>query len=323
MPTSASSSSLHVTNPNFDIDESDNEIELWSFRLPVNFPTSKLNGIEIDISQLVDGDESPRNEKKNGGKKKLSATTKNTAPTSVAEISTAKGTFILAPNKTEGLDTFRALIPVDSKKGNKNKNQKNDHGDNVFEQRNDTQDESSKGGGQGGSSTSTKGEQYLHPTTRPFTKHFDVISEFERLTERQLAPLNGPQPVDKQIHAYAHVPQRTGLVRRWMPPGVPSPKKERVPPRRMQGASPPTASTPTPPSPKPITKTASEPPPTSSTKKRRRQEAAAEDGEDAPGSSDRKISKAEKRARKEEKKKLKKERKSLKKDKKSPKKSKA
>jgi hypothetical protein len=59
----------------------------------------------------------------------------------------------------------------------------------------------------------------MQPTFRPFVRHFDVFADYERLTDLQVVPLKGPAPVDKMRHAYASVPQRTGLKRRWFPAG--------------------------------------------------------------------------------------------------------
>lgn len=66
-------------------------------------------------------------------------------------------------------------------------------------------------------------EKYLQPASIPFSRHFNVLAITKEMTERIVAPRQDKAPanVDPMFRAYAHVPQKTGLKRRWMPLGVP------------------------------------------------------------------------------------------------------
>jgi hypothetical protein len=70
---------------------------------------------------------------------------------------------------------------------------------------------------------------YLQLCAKGFSKHFNVLADLPELTETQLAPREGPPARDYMFHAYEPVKQRTGLKRRWMPLGVPSPATSTIP----------------------------------------------------------------------------------------------
>jgi len=69
-------------------------------------------------------------------------------------------------------------------------------------------------------STSKPPKAFLTPASKPFSQHFNILECIPPRSETQLAPLEGPPAVDHMRHAYAHVPQRRGLKRRWMPLGA-------------------------------------------------------------------------------------------------------
>ena len=59
--------------------------------------------------------------------------------------------------------------------------------------------------------------RFLYPHTKGFRKHVNVALVGTHPTE--LAPAEAPPPVDPMRHAYASVPQKKGLKRRWAPLG--------------------------------------------------------------------------------------------------------
>jgi len=159
---------LRIPRPEFTVDSDNDDLELWSFRLPTNVSLSSLNGMTIDL-------------KNNVGKFKVRD----------------KEYKIVLGDSVEN-ESFRVLVPAsDSKEDD------------------DDDDESTKD-----SDDEEADQNFLQASPLPFTKHWNVVTAFPQRTERELAPREGPTPVDKVRHAYSHVPQRTGLKRRWMPMGV-------------------------------------------------------------------------------------------------------
>ena len=65
---------------------------------------------------------------------------------------------------------------------------------------------------------------YLHLHNRPFDRHVNVVdaSSLVETVDAELAPRveMAPPPVDPVRISYSHIPQASGLKRRWMPPGV-------------------------------------------------------------------------------------------------------
>lgn len=96
-------------------------------------------------------------------------------------------------------ESFRVLVP----KAKKAKDNDSDESD-------DSDDDDNK--------------KFLQPASIPFSRHYNVLSTTKELTERIVAPRKDKAPanVDPMFRAYAHVPQKTGLKRRWMPLGVPA-----------------------------------------------------------------------------------------------------
>lgn len=158
---------LRIPRPEFTVDSDNDDLELWSFRLPTNVPLSKLNGMAIDL-------------KNNEGKFK------------VGDVDYK----IVLGDSVEN-EAFRVLVPA---------SESSEEADDD-ESMEDSDDEEGP-------------QKYLQASSLPFTKHWNIVSAFPQRTERELAPREGPTPVDKIRHAYCHVPQRTGLKRRWMPMGV-------------------------------------------------------------------------------------------------------
>ncbi|CAJ1970301.1 unnamed protein product [Cylindrotheca closterium] len=153
---------LRIPRPEFTLDSDNDDLELWSFRLPTNVPLGELNGMTIDL-------------KNNVGKFKVRD----------------QEYKIVLGDAVEN-ESFRVLVKAE------------DDDDEIM---NDSDEED--------------GDQvYLQASSLPFTKHWNVVTAFPQRTERELAPREGPTPVDRVRHAYSHVPQRTGLKRRWMPMGV-------------------------------------------------------------------------------------------------------
>lgn len=94
-------------------------------------------------------------------------------------------------------ESFRVLVPAATAK--------------------DDSDESDSDSDEGGKK---KKERYLIPLPTPFQRHLNVVTAVT-LSETDLAPRvdNAPTAIDDVRRAYAHVPQKTGLKRRWMPLG--------------------------------------------------------------------------------------------------------
>eukprot|EP00980_Cylindrotheca_fusiformis_P014444 scaffold3857_cov127-Cylindrotheca_fusiformis.AAC.1 len=162
-------SNLKLPRPDFSFDSDDNDLELWTFRLPTNVPLSSLNELEIDL---------------NG----------NNAPFEVGD----RKYKITVGDKVDN-ESFRVLVPAEDDLSESSDSDKYDDDDDD--------------------KTSEK-QELLQPSSLPFARHWNVVSAIPELSERDLAPREGPPPVDKMRTAYSHVPQRTGLKRRWMPMGV-------------------------------------------------------------------------------------------------------
>jgi hypothetical protein len=65
---------------------------------------------------------------------------------------------------------------------------------------------------------------YLHLHNRPFDRHVNIVdaSSLVETADTELAPRleMAPPAVDQVRTSYSHIPQASGLKRRWMPPGV-------------------------------------------------------------------------------------------------------
>lgn len=128
------------------------------------------------------------------------------------EVSTSGVTKVSANGKdyrielgeTEYTDSFRVLVPKDD--GDERSGNESSSSDDDENEANDT-----------------RKLRKLVPLKRPFTKHFSILIDEPELSETQLAPQEGPPPKEKMRSAYSHVPQRSGLKRRWMPLGVANP----------------------------------------------------------------------------------------------------
>lgn len=188
--TTTARSLLHLDPPKFSVDddEEDEDIELWSFRLPVAFPLTALKGLELSIT--------------GGGVTKLSADGIE---------------YRLEPGDVQDTESFRVLVP--KKHNNRNKKNKTNGEDDSHSD----SDSSSSSSSDHDNEVKDSGKiPKMVPLKKSFVRHFSVLVDVPHKAETQLAPREGPPPQDTMRHAYSHVPQRSGLKRRWMPLGVTS-----------------------------------------------------------------------------------------------------
>lgn len=294
--TSSTLDALQLDPPKFTVDENNEDLELWSFRLPVSLSVSALKGIKYHPSK------------------------------GYATFSADGKEYRLQLMKDADMESFRVLVPQVTNKakgGGKGENGGDDDDKSSSSSSDDDDDEE----GEGADGETTKG--MLQPSKKAFSKHFQVLSSVPTLTESQLAPLEGPPPADKMRHAYAPVAQRTGLKRRWMPLGVAKvdtnedgndaskpkkrrttsssdPKEEAAPKEKSRNTS--------------ASKIEIE---SRSSKQIKTEQADSEDSDDSEESpEDKKLSKSERRAIRAEKKAAKKAKKEAKKSKKAAKKAK-
>jgi hypothetical protein len=161
-------SSLQLPRPDFAVDSENEDLELWTFRLPTNVPVSSLNNVEIDLS------------------------------TKTAEFQVGDQAYKIVLGDAVENESFRVLVPAEDDKSDASNS--DDDSDNDDEK--------------------SDKQEFLQPSALPFARHWNAMTAVPVLSETQLAPREGPPPVDIMRHAYSHVPQRTGLKRRWMPMGV-------------------------------------------------------------------------------------------------------
>ncbi|VEU40326.1 unnamed protein product [Pseudo-nitzschia multistriata] len=176
----------HIENDNDDDDDSD-RYELWTFRVPSEMKVSDLNGVEIDLEAIASN--------KQGGGMKIN-----------------DGKFTIHMGETVENKNLRVLVP----------NEQDDDEDDDDDSSSSSNSDSDESGGAKKSDTKDN-KFFLHPSSRAFSRHFNVhAGGLSRKTEAELAPLVGPKATDDVLrHAYSHIPQRTGLKRRWMPLGAP------------------------------------------------------------------------------------------------------
>jgi hypothetical protein len=284
--TTTARSLLHLDPPKFSVDddEEDEDIELWSFRLPVAFPLTALKGLELSIT--------------GGGVTKLSADGIE---------------YRLEPGDVQDTESFRVLVP--KKHNNRNKKNKTNGED-------DSHSDSDSSSSDHDNEVKDSGKiPKMVPLKKSFVRHFSVLVDVPHKAETQLAPREGPPPQDTMRHAYSHVPQRSGLKRRWMPLGVTSTTTTTVTARREGGPTTvavPAVSTAT----KQRSDSDKEESKGSSSKKRKTTGDASLPDSDASSDAadDAKLSKSERKAKKAEKKAAKKAKKEAKKAKKESKK---
>jgi hypothetical protein len=163
-------SKLQLPRPDFAVDSENEDLELWTFRLPTNVPVSSLNNVDIDLN------------------------------TNTGEFQVGDQAYKIVLGDAVENESFRVLVPAEDDKSDDSNSDDDDDSDNDDEA-SDKQD-------------------FLQPSSLPFARHWNAVTAVPVLSETQLAPREGPPPVDFMRHAYSHVPQRTGLKRRWMPMGV-------------------------------------------------------------------------------------------------------
>jgi hypothetical protein len=168
-------------------------IELWTFRLPVGLNVSALEGVEIRLDD-------------DGWQGRFRAGVPETEYQVAAGCSTEN-------------ETFRVLVPAASKSDDLTTRRKKDSDSDEGSDDDDDEDsDDSSGKGDGRKDAKTK--LFLYPAPKPFRRHFNVTKTFPKRSEMELAPSEGPEPLDPMRHSYAPIPQRSGLKRRWMPQGV-------------------------------------------------------------------------------------------------------
>jgi DNA-directed RNA polymerase I subunit RPA34.5 len=66
------------------------------------------------------------------------------------------------------------------------------------------------------------GKKIMTPCPRPFQRHFNVVRAIEGVSDMELAPRQMASSADPMPmrHAYEPVSQKTGMKRRWTPPGA-------------------------------------------------------------------------------------------------------
>jgi hypothetical protein len=159
------------------------DYEIFTFRLPCAVPVKSLDGMVLNMDDL----------EKSG---KIQANGK--------EYKIVSG----HPSENE---SFRLLVPESKEESSKKKKNDSDSDD----------DEESSSDEEGAKAAKP---QYLKVLDTPFGGHFNILLSTEPLTEQKIAPTaeKAPKPAEGVMmkHAYEHVPQRTGLKRRWMPMGA-------------------------------------------------------------------------------------------------------
>lgn len=182
---------------NIDNDDDDGDssrYELWTFRVPSDMNVSDLDGVEINLKAI--------SKNSNNGGMKIN-----------------DGKFALTQGDSVENKNLRVLVPGDGKK--KKKDDSSSSSDDDDSENSDSDDDSHKKKKKK-VSFSSNNKFLLHPSSKEFARHFNVNKVFSRKSEAQLAPRQGPESVDDTLrHAYCHIPQRTGLKRRWMPLGTP------------------------------------------------------------------------------------------------------
>ena len=179
-----------------------NRYELWSFRLPASIPIQDLDGCELTVPATAAASaaggilSAPAAE--NGKAAAAAAAASSNNPFSFA---TKNGdNYTLRWGHQVENESFRVLVP---------------YKDGDDESEDEDNDNNNK-------------KQFLAPANAPFQRHINVVSVVEEVSETKLAPgmETAPKPnlvtrgIPHQMRrAYQHVPQKTGLKRRWMPLG--------------------------------------------------------------------------------------------------------
>ena len=187
-------SSEDGTTTEFDSDR----YEIWSFRMPVSISIQDLDGCEIMVPDTktasVRGGIVAAPAGNNG------AATKSDHPVSI-------------PTKNGGTCTLRWGHKVENESFRVLMERKEDDSD-------DESDELA--------ASKSKKKKFLSPVNAAFQRHINVVSALEVVPETKLAPGTSTAPVPDLVtrgvqhqmrQAYKHVPQKTGLKRRWMPLG--------------------------------------------------------------------------------------------------------
>jgi hypothetical protein len=192
-------------------DGSDSNIELWTFRMEQGFPLQKLDGVKFNLKELQSTGDTVR------------ITTKNQKNKDDEDDKEEEG-YTMTVGETFENETFRVLEPLSSINRKTNQSSSSDSSDSDSDSSSDSSDKKKrnqkKKDKQPHMDDDDTMKKLLCPSSKPFTRHFNVLKAFTHMSETQMAPLQGPEPTDPVRHAYAPIPQRKGLKRRWMPLGV-------------------------------------------------------------------------------------------------------
>lgn len=161
--------------------------ELWTVRLPATVNLVDLEGCQLQLDSKTNGAAGP-----------LASTIASASSNNNNNTFDSHDGILYSfqwGNKVEN-ESFRVLVPQKTV----------ENGDDDSESENE--------------SVPKNGELLFVPATTPFVRHLNVTQALA-VTESERAPCRdgGPPAKDPVRHAYAHVPQKTGLKRRWKPVG--------------------------------------------------------------------------------------------------------
>jgi hypothetical protein len=222
-------------------DADGDELELWTLRLPVEFSLGNLDGVEFNLKDWLSADNEAVIKDGKG----------NTYRVVQGDATEAENFRVLLPID-EAFAAAAAGSGNEGKDDDDDDNSRSNHSSSENEDDDDNSSDSDSGesfdsDGLLKSKSKIKGNKehkekdngnkdddeskniadntnankFLYPCRKPFARHFNVVKSFPKMSETQLAPLKGPEPADDAMrHAYAPIPQRKGLKRRWMPTGA-------------------------------------------------------------------------------------------------------
>lgn len=199
----ATREALRLEPPAFSMNNGEldpNRYELWSFRLPSSIPIQDLDGCEMTIPAAARDSTAGGTLSAPSGKDNGNSTTSSNGAFSFA---TQKGeNYTMRWGHKVENESFRVLVP------------NNDDDDDMDDD--DDDDDNKK-------------KKFLSPANATFQRHINVASVVEEVSETKLAPGRESAPTPDLVtrgiqhsmrRAYKHVPQKTGLKRRWMPLGA-------------------------------------------------------------------------------------------------------
>ena len=170
--------------------------ELWTVRVPVEVDLNDMEGCQLhynDTTNPLDGPSTEQGDKSRFTSSSSSSNTIDDAEES-SSIHNKTQTFSLQFGHGVENESLRLIIP---------KGQLDDDEEKEFEE-DDQQDKNDT----------------MVSLPKSFTRHINVVEYYPIRTEQQLAPHPDSAPTAQELRpAYAQVPQKAGLKRRWQPPG--------------------------------------------------------------------------------------------------------